>query len=156
MRKNVISAVPTGSSECELHHRNCPNFRQGPWTPMTVSHCRGDIPTYRTWLVAQTVKDLSAMWEAWVQSLGQEYPLEKGIFQYSTPVFFPGEFYGQRNLAGCNPWDHKQSDVIEWLTVSLCMGEVPPLAGASCPENGVGVNHSDWDVLSSWMVGTLS
>ena len=29
-------------------------------------------------LVAQTVKNLSAMWETWVQSLGWEDPLEKG------------------------------------------------------------------------------
>ena len=42
LSKNVISAAPTGSSECELHHRNCPSFRQGPWTPTTVSHCRGE------------------------------------------------------------------------------------------------------------------
>ena len=30
-------------------------------------------------LVAQLVKNLPAMWEIWVQSLGQEHPLEKGI-----------------------------------------------------------------------------
>ena len=24
-----------------------------------------------------------------------------------TPVFLPGEFHGQRSLAGCSPWDHK-------------------------------------------------
>ena len=29
-------------------------------------------------LVAQMVKNLPAMWETWVQSLGQEDPLEKG------------------------------------------------------------------------------
>ena len=29
-------------------------------------------------LVAQLVKDLPAMWETWVQSLGWEDPLEKG------------------------------------------------------------------------------
>ena len=30
-------------------------------------------------LVAQMVKNLPAMWEMWVQSLGQEDPLEKGM-----------------------------------------------------------------------------
>jgi len=30
-------------------------------------------------LMAQSVKNLPAMQETWVQSLGQEYPLEKGI-----------------------------------------------------------------------------
>ena len=31
----------------------------------------------RTSLVAQTVKNLPAMWETWVRSLSQEDPLEK-------------------------------------------------------------------------------
>ena len=26
-----------------------------------------------------------------------------------TPVFLPGEFHGQRSLAGYNPWGHKES-----------------------------------------------
>ena len=35
--------------------------------------------------VAQTGKNLSAMWETWVQSLGGEDPMEKGMdpLQYS-------------------------------------------------------------------------
>ena len=28
-----------------------------------------------------------------------------------TPVFLPGKFYGQRNLVGYSPWDHKESDL---------------------------------------------
>ena len=38
------------------------------------------VPSY-WWasLVAQTVKNLPAMWETWVRSLGQEDPLEKGM-----------------------------------------------------------------------------
>ena len=35
-------------------------------------------------LVAQTVKDLPAMQETWVQSLGQEDPLEKGMATHSS------------------------------------------------------------------------
>ena len=34
---------------------------------------------YGASLVAQLVKNLLAMWETWVQSLGGEYPLEKGM-----------------------------------------------------------------------------
>ena len=30
-----------------------------------------------------------------------------------TPVFLPGEFHGQRSLAGYNPWGHKESDMTE-------------------------------------------
>ena len=35
-------------------------------------------------LVVQTVKSLPAMWETWVQSLGQEDPLEKGLAIHSS------------------------------------------------------------------------
>ena len=34
--------------------------------------------------MAQSVKSLCAMWETWVQSLGQEYPLEKGMTTHSS------------------------------------------------------------------------
>jgi len=34
--------------------------------------------------VVQMVKNLPAMWEAWVQSLGQEDPLEKEMAAHST------------------------------------------------------------------------
>ena len=37
-----------------------------------------------TSLVAQTVKHLPTMWETWVQSLGQDDPLEKGMATHST------------------------------------------------------------------------
>ena len=30
-----------------------------------------------------------------------------------TPVFLPGEFYGQRSLVGYSPWAHKELDMTE-------------------------------------------
>ena len=30
-----------------------------------------------------------------------------------TPVFLPVKFYGQRSLAGCSPWSHKELDKTE-------------------------------------------
>ena len=30
-----------------------------------------------------------------------------------TPVFLPGKSHGQRSLAGCIPWGHKESDMTE-------------------------------------------
>ena len=33
---------------------------------------------------AQTIKNLPAMWETWVQSLGWEDPLEKGMATHSS------------------------------------------------------------------------
>ena len=43
----------------------------------------------RASLVAQRVKNLPAMRETWVRSLGWEDPLEEGMGP--TPVFLPGE-----------------------------------------------------------------
>ena len=49
-------------------------------------------PLQYSWasLVSQMVKNLPAMWETRVQSLGWEDPLEEGMA--ATPVFLPGEF----------------------------------------------------------------
>ena len=44
------------------------------------------------------VKNLPTTQDTWVRSLDQKDPLEKGMVP--TPVFLPGEFHGQRNLAG--------------------------------------------------------
>ena len=35
-----------------------------------------------------------------------------------TPVFLPGQFQGQRSLAGYSPWGHKVPDRTELLTLS--------------------------------------
>ena len=48
-------------------------------------------------MVAQIVKNLPAMWETQVQSLGQEDPLEKGMAIHSS--ILAGKFRGQRTLA---------------------------------------------------------
>ena len=50
-------------------------------------------------------KNLPAMEETQVQSLGQEDPLEKK--RQPTSVFLPGKSHGQRSLAGHSPRGHK-------------------------------------------------
>ena len=60
------------------------------------------------------VKNLPAVWETQVQSLGWEDPLEREWLP--TPVFLPGEFHGQRRLGGYSPWGRKESDMTEQLT----------------------------------------
>ena len=66
----------------------------------------------RTFLMAQMVKNLPAIQEIQVLSLGQEDPLEKGMATYSSILAWripwtkePGGLY--------NPWDHKESDMTE-------------------------------------------
>ena len=77
-------------------------------------------------LVAQMVKNLPAMWETHVQSLGREDPLENAThssIQQPTPIFLPGEFHGQRSLAGDGPQGCKESDTSERLTCTSFLSE---------------------------------
>ena len=68
-------------------------------------------------LVAQTIKNLPAVCETWVWSLGGKDP-QRTEWQ-PTWVFLPGEFHGQRNLVGYSPWGCKELDMTEWLTLWL-------------------------------------
>ena len=45
-----------------------------------------DYPLQHSWasLVAQMIKNLPAMWETWVRSLGWEDPLEEGMETHSS------------------------------------------------------------------------
>ena len=69
-------------------------------------------------LVTQSVKNLPAVWETQVRSLGQEDSLEKGMATHSR----------QRSLVGCSPWARKelgmteQPTLTEDLMVSLMRG----------------------------------
>ena len=63
------------------------------------------------------VKYLPAMRETQIQSLIWEDPWRRDWLP--TLAFLPGEFHGQRNLAGYFPWDLKELDTTERLTVIL-------------------------------------
>ena len=72
-------------------------------------------PLQYSWasLVAQLVKNLPAMWETcgfdpWVGKI----PWRRE--RLPTPVFWPREFYGLYS-----PWDSKESDMTEQLSLSL-------------------------------------
>ena len=60
------------------------------------------------------VKNLPAMCETQVQSLGQEDPLEEEMAP--TPVFLPGKSHGQMSLVGYSPWSLKELDATEHTT----------------------------------------
>ena len=53
---------------------------------------------------------MQEMQEMWVQSLSQEYLLEKEM--EATPTFLPRTFHGQRSLASYRPWGCKKSDKV--------------------------------------------
>ena len=57
-------------------------------------------------LMAQTVKNLPAMQETWVQSLGWEDPLEESMATQSQYSCLENT-HRQRSLVGYSPWDHR-------------------------------------------------
>ena len=61
-------------------------------------------------LVAQIVKNPPAVQETWVRSLGQEYPLEKGMATHSSILAW------RIPWTAMGPWGHKESDTSEQLT----------------------------------------
>ena len=62
-------------------------------------------------VAAQTVKNLPAVQDTQVRTLGWEDPLEKGMATHSS--ILPGESHGQRSLAGYSPWGRRESDTTE-------------------------------------------
>ena len=64
-------------------------------------------------LVAQRVKNLPAMWEASVQSLGWEDPLEKGMVTYSSILAW--------RIPMDSPWGRKEPDTTEQLNAHTCI-----------------------------------
>ena len=61
------------------------------------------------------VKSLPAMQEMRIQSLVREDPLEEEMAIHSS--ILAGEFHGQRSLVGYSPWDRKQLDKTNRLTL---------------------------------------
>ena len=61
-----------------------------PWLGRSPGEGIG-YPLQHSWLslVTQAVKNLPAVWETWVQSLGWEDPLEEDMATHSSILFFP-------------------------------------------------------------------
>ena len=76
-------------------------------------------------MVAQMVKNLPVMQETWVQFLGQEDPLEKGLATNSRSL--PREFNGKCSLLGYSPWGCKESDKTERITLTFHYLPPPPV-----------------------------
>ena len=107
-----------------------------------------------TWPQVQTVKNLPAVKETWVRSLGWEEPLEEGIWQ-PTSVFLPGESPGQRSLAGCmqsmglQRVRHDRSNLAHLPSVFL-RAVSPPVTESAA--NGLSLLHTNKKPLSGTMI----
>ena len=55
-------------------------------------------------------RDSSTVFNPWVGKI----PWRRE--QLPSPVFWPGEFHGQRSLASFSPWGPKESNITEQLT----------------------------------------
>ena len=58
------------------------------------------------------VKNLPAVQETWIRSLGWEDPLEEEMATHSSSL--PGESHGQKSLAGYSPWGDRVRQ--DWAT----------------------------------------
>ena len=68
-------------------------------------------------LVAWTIKNLPAMQETWFHSWVRKISWRREW--QPTLVFLPGEFHGQRSLAGYSPWGHRELDMTKRLSLTL-------------------------------------
>ena len=68
---------------CKLVHCYLPLRKKLTYSKDYIDEFREGF-TIWTSLVAQMVKDLPAVWETWVQSLGQKDPLQKRMASYSS------------------------------------------------------------------------
>ena len=74
-------------------------------------------------VVKKTHLPMQEAWEMWVQSLGQEDPLEKGMTTHSSILAWKS--HGQRRLEGCSSWGHRvglRSDLV--CTHTWYMGRI--------------------------------
>ena len=88
------SLSPTQECQLQKNRGHCPEYG-------------GDYKT-----LAQMVKNLPAMQETQVQSLGWEDRLEKGMATHSSILAWRNP-HGQRSLVGYSPWGCKELDMME-------------------------------------------
>ena len=94
-----------------------PGFRRSPGEGI-------GYPFQYSWasLVAQLVKNLPAMPETWVGSLGWEDPLEKGKATHSSMLAWRIPW---------TLWGHKDSDVTERLSLLLSSNKINEYSGCN-------------------------
>ena len=110
--------LPTGSPETSLRKCNCTSGSYDTWIGQNWIN-RSSLMGQAS-LVTQTVKNLPAIQETWVWSLGWEDPLEKEMT--ATSEFLPGEFHRQRTTV------HEVVDTAELiLSTSLSLEGYWPL-----------------------------
>ena len=83
-----------------------------PLTPslLAILYSVSKLPPERAWWLSGEESVCRAV-DAWVQSLGQEDPLDEEMATHSS--ILAGKFHGQRSLVGYSPWGCKELDMTE-------------------------------------------
>ena len=90
-------------------------------------------------LVAQIIKNLPAMWETWVRSLGQEDPLVKGMATHSSILAWRSpwtEKPGRLQSRGSQRFGH------DWATFTLTLARF--FTSVLCLQTSNGLSSPEW------------
>ena len=80
----------------------------------------------------------------------------------TIPVFLLGEFHRQRSLVGYNPWGHKESDMIKWLSfifhicVCVCSVTSDVCGPMDCSPTGSSVHGISQARILKWVAKSYS
>ena len=90
------------------------------------------VYSHESWtsLVVQMVKNLPAMQEAWVRSLGWDDPLKKGMAIHSSILAW--KIPWTEKCEGYSPWDRKKSNTTEQLTHTQYQAVISVLVTLTC------------------------
>ena len=91
-------------------------------------------------LVAQTVKNLPAMWETWVRSLGWEDPLEEGLATHSRIRAW--RIPWTEAPGGWSAWGHKELGTTERLSTAQQGGKHRNENPGGCKNNQMNASPS--------------
>ena len=112
-QRAAVHGVTESDTTKQLSHKD--SFKM-VWRP-----CQGLPWWLRRWRIClQCTRHRFSPWVAKIPWRRERPP---------ASVFLPEEFSGQRSLAGYNPWDLKELDMTEQLSLSisrLCQSGVPP------------------------------
>ena len=107
--------IPSAGSESSFDSALCVFFVPEP--RLKNSPDFRYIILMRASLMAQMVKNLPAMWETWVRSLGGEDPLEKRMATHSSILAW--RILWTEEPGGLQSVGSHRVDMTEWLTFSL-------------------------------------
>ena len=138
------SSSPVSTSNLSSGHFDGPILVTATLFPKHLKRHPQHLP-FGASLVVQTVKNLPALWEICVGSLGWEDPLEKGTATHSNILAWRIPWTEEQ--VGYSPWGHKESDTTEKLSLTHSIYLLPPNLSFCWVEE-----FSGWLLGSHWTI----